>query len=73
MEHTEKTGAPKLLHRCNLPLTGAGVVDLVITDLAVFECDRHGGGLKLIELAPDVTFAEVKAKTEADFDAGRFA
>lgn len=73
MEHTEKTGAPKLLHRCNLPLTGAGVVDLVITDLAVFECDRHGGGLKLIELAPDVSFAEVKAKTEADFDAGRFA
>ncbi|MEW6595899.1 MAG: CoA transferase subunit B [Pseudomonadota bacterium] len=73
MEHTEKTGAPKLLHRCNLPLTGAGVVDLVITDLAVFACDRHGGGLKLIELAPDVTLDEVKAKTEADFEVGRFA
>jgi 3-oxoacid CoA-transferase subunit B/3-oxoadipate CoA-transferase beta subunit len=73
MEHTEKTGAPKLLHRCNLPLTGAGVVDLVITDLAVFECDRHGGGLKLIELAPDVTLDEVKAKTEADFEVGHFA
>jgi 3-oxoacid CoA-transferase subunit B len=72
MEHTEKTGAPKLLHRCNLPLTGAGVVDLVITDLAVFACDRHGGGLKLIELAPEVTLAEVKAKTEADFDPGQF-
>lgn len=73
MEHTEKTGAPKLLHRCNLPLTGAGVVDLVITDLAVFACDRHGGGLKLIELAPEVTLAEVKAKTEAAFDPGPFA
>jgi 3-oxoacid CoA-transferase subunit B len=73
MEHTEKTGAPKLLHRCNLPLTGAGVVDLIITELAVFECDRHGSGLRLIELAPDVTLDEVKAKTEADFDAGRFS
>jgi 3-oxoacid CoA-transferase subunit B/3-oxoadipate CoA-transferase beta subunit len=68
MEHTEKSGGPKLLHRCNLPLTGAGVVDLVITDLAVFEIDKKNGGVKLIELAPQVTLEEVRAKTEADFE-----
>src|SRR5216110_4038086 len=51
MEHTAK-GEPKLLRRCNLPLTGAGVVDIVITDLAVFTVDRKGGGMELIEIAP---------------------
>jgi 3-oxoacid CoA-transferase subunit B len=45
----------------------------VITDLCVFDLDRKGGGLKLIELAPGVTLDEVKAKTEADFDTGTFA
>jgi 3-oxoacid CoA-transferase subunit B len=64
MEHTEKSGAPKLVKRCSLPLTGAGVVDLLITDLAVFEI---GGGVRLTELASGVTLDEVKAKTEADF------
>ncbi|MEJ0064813.1 MAG: CoA transferase subunit B [Caulobacteraceae bacterium] len=64
MEHTEKSGAPKLVKRCGLPLTGAGVVDLLITDLAVFEI---GGGVRLTELAGGVTLDEVKAKTEADF------
>jgi 3-oxoacid CoA-transferase subunit B len=64
MEHTEKSGAPKLVKRCSLPLTGAGVVDLLITDLAVFEI---GGGVRLIELASGVTLDEVKAKTEAEF------
>ena len=68
MEHCEKTGAPKLLHRCNLPLTGAGVVDLVITDLAVFSVDKAAQRLKLLELADGVTRAEVAAKTEARFD-----
>ena len=67
MEHVEKSGAPKLLHRCTLPLTGAGVVDLGITDLAVFEGDRGGGGLRLTELADGVTLDEVRAKTEARF------
>ncbi|MFT2536376.1 CoA-transferase, partial [Escherichia coli] len=67
MEHTEKTGAPKLLHRCTLPLTGVAVVDLVITDLAVFEIDRRGGGVRLIELAEGVAEPEVRAKTEADY------
>ncbi|HSY67807.1 MAG TPA: 3-oxoacid CoA-transferase subunit B [Edaphobacter sp.] len=65
MEHSEKSGAPKLLKRCNLPLTGAGVVDLLITDLGVFEIG--GGAVRLTELATSATLDEVKAKTEADF------
>ena len=66
MEHTAKD-EPKLLHKCNLPLTGAGVVDMVITDLAVFNIDKKGGGMTLIELAPGVTVDEIKKKTEASF------
>jgi 3-oxoacid CoA-transferase B subunit len=72
MEHTEKSGAPKFKHRCSLPLTGKGVIDMLITELGVFEIDRKGGGAKLIELAPGVTLEEVTAKTEATFDAGNF-
>jgi 3-oxoacid CoA-transferase subunit B len=68
MEHVEKSGAPKLLKACTLPLTGAGVVDLVITDLGVFEIDKKGaGGMTLIELADGVTEDEIRRKTEADF------
>jgi 3-oxoacid CoA-transferase subunit B len=67
MEHTAKDEA-KLLRKCNLPLTGAGVVDMVITDLAVFMIDKRGGkGMNLVELAPDVTLDEVRAKTEAGY------
>jgi 3-oxoacid CoA-transferase subunit B len=66
MEHTAKNEA-KLLRRCTLPLTGAGVVDTVITDLGVFEIDKAGGGMTLIEAAPEVTLAEIRAKTEAAF------
>ncbi|MDB5479966.1 MAG: 3-oxoacid CoA-transferase, subunit [Caulobacteraceae bacterium] len=69
MDHVEKSGAPKLLRQCTLPLTGAGVVDLLITDLGVFEIDRKGGGVTLTELAPGVTVDDVRAKTEADFSA----
>jgi 3-oxoacid CoA-transferase subunit B/3-oxoadipate CoA-transferase beta subunit len=65
MDHCEKSGAPKLLHRCSLPLTGAGVVDLLITDLGVFEIDAKG--VTLIELADGVSVAEITAKTEATF------
>jgi 3-oxoacid CoA-transferase subunit B len=65
MEHTEKSGAPKLVKRCSLPLTGAGVVDLLITDLAVFKIDSSG--VRLTELANGVALDEVRAKTEADF------
>ena len=67
MEHSAKDG-PKLLHHCNLPLTGARVVDLVITDLGVFSIDKHGlRGMALIELAPGVTQDEIAAKTEAAY------
>jgi 3-oxoacid CoA-transferase subunit B len=67
MEHTAKD-EPKLLKRCNLPLTGAGVVDMVITDLGVFAIDKKGhSGMALIELAPGVTFDEIRVKTEASF------
>jgi 3-oxoacid CoA-transferase subunit B len=66
MEHTAKD-EPKLLRKCSLPLTGAGVVDMVITDLAVFTIDRKAGGMTLVELAPGVTADEVKRKTEASF------
>jgi 3-oxoacid CoA-transferase subunit B/3-oxoadipate CoA-transferase beta subunit len=68
MEHVEKSGAPKLLTRCTLPLTGKGVVDLLVTDLGVFDIDRRGGGVKLIETAPGVTVEEIRAKTEAPFE-----
>ena len=66
MEHSAK-GDSKLKHNCALPLTGAGVVDMVITDLGVFSIDKTGGGLTLIELAPDVTLDELKGKTQANF------
>jgi len=68
MEHCEKTGAPKFLKACALPLTGTHVVDLLVTDLAVFEIDRKGGGVRLVEHAPDVDPATVRARTEADFE-----
>jgi 3-oxoacid CoA-transferase subunit B len=67
MEHTAK-GRPKILRKCTLPLTGTAVVDLIITDLAVFEIDRAGGtGMTLIELAEGVMIGEVREKTGADF------
>ena len=69
MEHSAKDG-PKLLKRCTLPLTGSRVVDLVVTDLGVFEIDKHGGkGMRLLERAPGVTVEEIRGKTEASFSA----
>src|ERR1700748_3464097 len=67
MDHCEKSGAPKILKACTLPLTGAGVVDMLITDLAVFDVDRKGSGIVLKELASGVTVEEIRAKTEAEF------
>lgn len=66
MEHCSKAGAPKILSSCNLPLTGKGVVDLIITELAVFEVNKSQG-LVLIEHAEGVTVDEIRAKTEAKF------
>ncbi len=67
MEHVARDGSPKFKPSCELPLTGASVVDLLITDLAVFSRpDRHVG-FDLIELAPGVTEADVRARTTARF------
>ena len=67
MEHSAKN-EPKLLKRCTLPLTGAGVVDMVITDLGVFTIDKKGGGgMTLIEVAPSVTLEEIRGKTAASY------
>ncbi|HWA00767.1 MAG TPA: CoA transferase subunit B [Caulobacterales bacterium] len=68
MEHTSKDGAPKLLRKCELPLTGVSVVDLVITDLGVFEIDKKGlAPMRLLELAEGVGVDEIAAKTQASF------
>jgi 3-oxoacid CoA-transferase subunit B len=64
MEHTAK-GEAKILRDCTLPLTGKGVVDLIITDLCVFDVARPG--LTLVDLAPGVTVADIRSKTEAPF------
>jgi len=68
MEHTEKSGAPKLVEACTLPLTGKACVDLVITDLGVFRLDRGRAPFALIETAPGVGVDEIRAKTGAPFD-----
>ncbi|OQW74533.1 MAG: succinyl-CoA--3-ketoacid-CoA transferase [Proteobacteria bacterium ST_bin13] len=73
MDHAAKDGSPKILSHCTLPLTGKAVVDLIVTDLAVIAVDRRGGGLTLIELAPDAALAEVVSKTGAPMDLGAFA
>jgi acyl CoA:acetate/3-ketoacid CoA transferase beta subunit len=67
MEHTSKDGAPKFKPRCELPLTGANVVDMIVTDLAVFARPDRKSPFKLIELAPGVTAEEIKAKTSANY------
>ena len=71
MEHTARNGSPKILKKCNLPLTGKAVVDKIITEMCVFECDKRGlkgGGLTLTELASGVTVDDVRAATDCEFD-----
>jgi 3-oxoacid CoA-transferase subunit B len=67
MEHNAKSGDPKFIPECTLPLTGKNVVDMIITDLCVFQRPDHGSLFKLIELAPGVTAEEVRSKTTANF------
>jgi 3-oxoacid CoA-transferase B subunit len=67
MDHTSKDGDPKFKPRCELPLTGTNVVDMLITDLAVFSRPDRKAPFKLIELAPGVTADEVRRKTPARY------
>jgi 3-oxoacid CoA-transferase subunit B len=67
MEHNAKDGSAKFIPECTLPLTGRNVVDMIITDLAVFSRADHTSPFRLVELAPGITPAEVKAKTTANY------
>jgi 3-oxoacid CoA-transferase subunit B len=68
MEHNSKGGDPKFIPECTLPLTGKNVVDMIITDLAVFHRPDHDRPFRLIELAPDVSAQDVRAKTTAHYE-----
>jgi 3-oxoacid CoA-transferase subunit B len=68
MDHANKAGESKVLKKCTLPLTGAGVVDRIVTDLCVFDVVK-GAPLKLVELSPGTSVDEIRAKTEASFSA----
>jgi len=67
MEHNAKDGSPKFIPACTLPLTGKNVVDMIITDIAVFQRPDHASPFKLIEMAPGVTADEIAAKTTAHY------
>jgi 3-oxoacid CoA-transferase B subunit len=69
MEHTSKHGEPKFIPDCTLPLTGKNVVDMIVTDLCVFQRPDHNSPFRLVELAPGVTADEVAAKTTARYEA----
>ena len=68
MEHTAKDGGAKFIPQCTLPLTGKNVIDMIVTDLAVFQRPDHRSPFRLIELAPEVTSDEVAAKTTAHYE-----
>jgi len=68
MEHNAKDGSPKFIPACTLPLTGKNVVDMIITDLAVFQRADKASAFKLIEVAPGVSVDDVRAKTTAYFE-----
>lgn len=69
MDHTSKNGEPKIMHECSLPLTGRNVVDRIITDMCVFDCDKYGdGGLTLVEIAAHLTVDDIRNSTGCDFE-----
>ncbi len=68
MEHTAKDGSPKFIPECTLPLTGRNVIDMIVTDLAVFQRPDHASPFRLIETAPGVTADEIASKTTARYD-----
>ena len=67
MDHVAKDGSPKFIPACTLPLTGKNVVDMIITDIAVFERPDHDSPFRLVELAPGVSGEEVRSKTTANY------
>ncbi len=69
MEHTSKDGAAKFIPECTLPLTGRNVIDMIVTDLAVFQRPDHSSAFRLVELAPGVTAEDVAGKTTARYEA----
>ncbi|MFA7596483.1 MAG: CoA transferase subunit B [Novosphingobium sp.] len=68
MEHVSKDGTPKFIPACTLPLTGKNVVDMIVTDLCVFQRPDHDSPFRLVELAPGVPAEEVAAKTGATYE-----
>ncbi|WP_289084084.1 CoA transferase subunit B [uncultured Sulfitobacter sp.] len=68
MDHNAKDGSPKFIPECTLPLTGQNVVDMIVTNLAVFQRPDHDSAFRLIELAPGVTAEEVAEKTTAQYE-----
>ena len=67
MEHVSKNGDAKFIPECTLPLTGKNVIDMIITDLCVFQRPDHDSPFRLIETAPGVTAEEVRSKTTANY------
>ncbi|KZY28795.1 succinyl-CoA--3-ketoacid-CoA transferase [Erythrobacter sp. HI0037] len=68
MDHNAKDGSPKFIPECTLPLTGQNVVDMIVTNLAVFQRPDHDSRFQLVELAPGVTADEIAAKTTAKYE-----
>jgi 3-oxoacid CoA-transferase subunit B len=68
MDHTAKDGSPKFIPECTLPLTGQNVVDMIVTNLAVFQRPDHDSPFRLVELAPGVTADEIAEKTTAKYE-----
>ena len=67
MDHNAKDGSPKFIPACTLPLTGKNVVDMIVTDIAVFERPDHASPFKLVETAPGVSAVDVRSKTTAHY------